>query len=136
MIPAARLLPFAASLVLAACYNPPESGGGRARASASTVAACGKRADDVYLRQNRDEIYRTDNYVGSTRDSPFSGTGLSGITTAGLSGRYARDNLQEACLNSANRPGGDSSDPAAALAPVNGPAAPARPPAKASPTTR
>ncbi len=136
MILAARLLPIAASLMLAACYNPPESSGGRARANAGTVAACGKRADDVYLRQNRDEIYRADNYVGNTRDSPFSGTGLSGITSAGLSGRYARDNIQEACLNSANSPGGDSSDPATVLSPVNGAAAPAKAPVKASPVTR
>ena len=124
------------ALALPACSAPP-SGEGRARASAATIAACSKRADDVYLRQNRDEIYRADNYIGNTRDSPFSSTGLSGITSAGLSGRYARDNIQEACLNSSSGPGGDASDPKAALAPTDRPAsAPAATPARRAPATR
>jgi len=133
MTPAARLLPLIPILALTACYSPPAGGGGRAHASAATIAACGKRADEVYLRQNRDEIYRADTYVGSTRDSPFSGGGQSGITTAGLSGRYARDSYQEACLNSANGPGGDSSDPATALAPAGSPAVS---PPRVAPKTR
>ncbi len=130
MIPA-RVLPLAALLALAACSSPPQSSGGRARASAATLAACRQRADDVYLRQNRDEIYRADTYVGSTRDSPFAGYGQSGITSAGLSGRYARDNIQEACLNNTSPPGSVSSDPAAALAPA--PAAAPLPPRIAPP---
>lgn len=131
MILAARMLPLAALLALAACYTPPAGGGSRARASAGTVAACGKRADDVYLRQNRDEIYRSDTYVSNTRDTPFSGAGFPGDTSAGLPGRYARDNIQQACLNSANSPGGDSSDPATVLAPT-----PAPSPAKVAPARR
>ena len=118
-LPCPRLAWLATLLALGACYDAPSSGGSaRAHASAATVTACRRRADDIYLRQNRDEIYRADNFAGGTRDTPFSSQGLSGITSSGLGGRYARDNLEEACLNSSSGPGGDASDPASAVAPT------------------
>ncbi len=88
----------AALLVLAApgCA-PPEP---RSHASAVERAACRQRADQVYAMQNRDEIYRADTYATSTRDAPFAGGGLAGVTSRGLSGGFSRDQMVEDCLNS------------------------------------
>ena len=93
----------------------------RSRANAATVAACRSRADEVYLKQNRAEIYRSDRYVSEQRDSPFGSVGLPGITSAGLSGRYARDTLQDDCINSTGAAGGNrdsgTTSPATVLVP-------------------
>ena len=67
-------------------------------ASAATVAACRTRTDEVFARQNRYLLSERD-----TRDAPFSTSGDTGITTAGLSSRYARDNLYDSCVG-ANAP--------------------------------
>ena len=67
--------------------------------SAAQKAACRQRADEVYSKQNRAEVYRSDTYLTTTRDSPFATSGLPGITSRGLSGQYARDTLVRDCLN-------------------------------------
>ena len=72
----------------------------RPRASAAQQAACRQRADEVYQKQNRGDVYRSDQYATSTRDAPFASSGLIGVTSSGLSGRYARDKLLDDCLGS------------------------------------
>jgi hypothetical protein len=79
-------------------------------ATAATIAACRSRADEVYDKQNRDQVYRSDTYAGGTRDAPFSSTGLPGITSNGLSGRYARDTLEDDCINGSSANIGASDD--------------------------
>ncbi len=74
--------------------------------SAADRAECRQRADVVFDKQNRAEIYRTDTFAGETRDAPFSTNGLPGITSRGLSGQYERANLLDDCLRS--RAGGIS----------------------------
>ena len=93
------------------CTAPPP----HARASAAAQAACRTHADDVYLRQNRDAIYRADNYTTQQRDTPFAASGMPGLTTTGLSEEYGRDTTMENCLNGM----GNSNTPSAAGYSVN-----------------
>ena len=74
-----------------------------ARADPQVTAACRTRADDVYARQNRADLSRRDQ-----RDSPFSSSGNTGITSAGLGERYARDRMVASCV--AANSGGSTSD--------------------------
>jgi hypothetical protein len=84
--------------VLGAC-SPPPAPVGQARADRQTLDACRQRADEVYERQNRGAIYTsTDN-----RDTPFSGSYVSGITTRGLSAEYGRGNLIADCVRSSGQ---------------------------------
>lgn len=70
------------------------------RAEVAAVSACRARADEVFQRQNRDQVYRVDNYNTDTRDAPFGTSGLKGVTSAGLSQQYGRDNMVQDCLRS------------------------------------
>ena len=54
--------------------------------------ACRKRADQIYNQQNRAALSERD-----TRDTPFATNYVSGITSAGLSSRYDRDDLLAGC---------------------------------------
>ena len=110
-------LVLAALVGLAACQGPPPSRGfsNGGSASAADAQACRQRADEVYLKQNRAELYRSDTYATSGRDSPFSIANLPGVTSRGLSGRYERDNLVSDCLNASGSNGAGS--PAANSAP-------------------
>lgn len=88
--------------LLAGCATAasgPQSGG--PRPSADQVAACRQRADEVYDRQNRAELFRSDTYAGGTRDAMFSGTGSPGASIGQLSARYARDRMVDNCLRGA-----------------------------------
>jgi hypothetical protein len=67
------------------------------------VAACNTRADEVYLRQNRDALYRADTYQTSIRDSPYAGAGLPN-SSEGLAGQYERGQDLRTCLDGANTP--------------------------------
>jgi hypothetical protein len=80
-------------------------------ASAATAAACRQRADEVFSRQNRQDVYNSDTYVSSIRDSPFATSGLPGITSSGLGGRYARDKYLDDCLRNAADKGGSLPPP-------------------------
>lgn len=80
-----------------------------------TIAACQDHADQVYDRLNRGAIYS----VGDN-GAPYSGTGLVGNPTAGLSDRYARDRMVERCVR---------------VAPSGAAVAPSVPPPPASPTS-
>lgn len=76
--------------------GPPPSQAGKAELAA--VSACRDRADQVFERQNREQVYNTDTYRSITRDAPFTTNGLVGVTSAGLSQQYHRDNLVQNCL--------------------------------------
>ena len=71
---------------------------------AAALTACRRRADEIYSKQNRAELYRSDVFATSSRDAPFATTGLPGITSRGLGGAFARDNLVSDCL-AQTRPG-------------------------------
>jgi len=90
---------LAAAATLGACANTYHRPANRAAASQATLAACRTRADEIYLKQNRAEIYQADTYATQTRDSPYGASGLPGITSAGLSGRYAREQMEDDCIN-------------------------------------
>lgn len=104
MIPATRAAALLlAVLTAAACQEPLGTGFGgstRSRASASDLAVCRKRADEIYAQQNRGAVYEADNYATTDRDSPFGSTGISGNTSRGLGAAYQRDQFVDACLNS------------------------------------
>ena len=85
--------------------------------SAADRAECRQRADEVFDKQNRAEVYRTDVFAGSTRDAPFASTGLPGITSRGLSGQYERANLLDDCLRSRGGGSGSGSGGSATPAP-------------------
>lgn len=100
---------FAAGVLTGCGTAAPRS---RAQAAAAAArSACRARADEVFLRQNRGDVYRADTFVSDTRDSPFSTSGLPGITSNGLSGQYQRDNMVSSCVYG----GGGPSGPAATL---------------------
>jgi hypothetical protein len=90
---------LAMGLAASGCYHPSAD---RVHASAATRAACRARADEVYLKQNRAEIYQQDSYTTSTRDSPYAASGLPGITTDGLGGQYQREQMQDDCINASD----------------------------------
>ncbi len=109
---------LAASL-LTGCGTPMQ----RSRSQVVTAAdlsACRARADEIYNKQNRAEVYRSDTFVSDTRDSPFSTSGLPGITSNGLSGLYQHDDLVSSCVNSRGAavasPGAGPSGPASTTA--------------------
>jgi hypothetical protein len=80
-------------------------------AAAVDRAACRHRADEVYALQNRGDRFRADTYATSTRDAPFASTGLPGNPTNGLSASFARQQMENDCLNS--RAGNVGTTPAA-----------------------
>ncbi len=105
--------------MLSGCAAPASP---RNHADAAALAACRQRADQIYERQNRADVYRSDTYETSERDSPFTGAGLNGITSDGLGGRYQHDQFESDCLTSSG-----STAPQTPAVPV-GPPAPAGPP--------
>lgn len=123
-----RPLAIAAVLVgglLAGCSAPQGSAG---TASPAQAAACRQRADEVYERQNRADVYRSDTYASGTRDAMFSSTGSPAAALAGLPGRFARDRMLAECLRGA---AGNVASTPDAPAPATAPAAPvATPPAR------
>ncbi len=97
-VPAACVL---ALLALAACARPPAPG--RAEATPAQRTACRQRVDEVYLQQNRGELYRSDNYVSGSRDTPFS-TSAQPNFGSGLGAQYSREQALEDCLNASSGP--------------------------------
>lgn len=99
-VPRAAVIFLLAGATLAGCAAP-SSG---PSASAAQIAACRQRADQVYDRQNRADVYRADTYAGGTRDAMFSGTGSPGASALGLSARFARERMVDDCLRGAAGP--------------------------------
>ena len=58
----------------------------------AALNACRARADAVYNQQNRSALSERDQ-----SETPFSTNYVSGITSAGLGARFARDNLVDQC---------------------------------------
>ncbi len=109
-LPGVSLLAGLALAGLTACSHPIGSTADRAGATPKAMAACRQRADQVFERQNRGEVYRSDMYAGGERDSPFAATGMSGNPGAGLPARYARETMVDDCLNAASGNPGVSPD--------------------------
>jgi hypothetical protein len=121
-----------ALFALAGCSNPIGSPSPRATASERAMTACRQRADEVFDRQNRNAVFRSDEYVASQRGAPYASTGLglSRDPSAGLSDQYARDVILDDCLNStAERPGA-TPDSAAESGTAGPPATAPRPPGR------
>ncbi len=85
----AGLAAAALSLALAGCSTatPPS------HADQAAASACEKQADQTFLTQNRYLLSERDQ-----RDTPFSTSGLPGITSNGLGQRYGRDEQLAGCL--------------------------------------
>jgi hypothetical protein len=101
-------------IAVACCTGPPHPAD---RADQAAIAACRSRADEVYLKQNRDLVSRQERI-----DSPLSSSGVDTLNTAGLAGRYERDSLFDACIKGVQ----------AQTAPQQRPPAAQNPPAAAS----
>ncbi len=92
--PTSRVLPLMILplLALSQCAPPPPPVG-QARADAETLAACRQHADDVYNRQNRNQIYTITN-----PNVPYSTSYAPGVTDRGLADRYAHENMVNDCV--------------------------------------
>lgn len=111
-----RLVPVLLAVGVAGCAVPGGSGGGGG--GASSTAACRARADEVYGRQNRADLYRADQYAAGGKDAPFGGGGH--MNAPSLSARFAREQLVDNCLASRPGPAGpvqDAPEPAGAAVP-------------------
>jgi hypothetical protein len=87
-----RIVPAtAAALLLAGCAFPAPTQ--QSRANQATLAACRQRAEEVYVSQNRDLIYRND-----TSSTPYSAGPNTGIPTQGLSSLYAHERVIDDCV--------------------------------------
>lgn len=89
------------------------AGSQRSPSDIAALTACRQRADEVYAKQNRAEVYMNDTFATSGRDSPYSTTALPGVTTRGLSGQYERDTMVSDCLAGTGAATGVSTKPAA-----------------------
>jgi hypothetical protein len=67
-------------------------------AAAIDRATCRQRAEQVFQMQNPEDVYRSDTYATSTRDTPFTGQGLANVPSRGLSSQYERDQMFSDCL--------------------------------------
>jgi len=90
------------------------------QARTADVNACRERADQVFTRQNRDHVYRVDDYNTDTRDSPFATNGVKGVTSAGLPQQFNRDTMVQNCL----RGSGAAAAPASRDLQTTGPTSP------------
>jgi hypothetical protein len=85
------------------------------------MAACRQRADEVWERNNRGEIYRADVYASGTRDAMFSSSGSPNLGIRELQGRFARDRMYNDCLRAvAGNVGSDPDTAAPAVAATGG----------------
>ena len=84
---------------LAGCAGPrPQTA--QTRASAAARASCQASTEQAFNRQNRYLLSERD-----TTDAPFSSSGVTGITTRGLTQRYDYETDLQSCLSS-SRAGG------------------------------
>ncbi len=72
------------------------------RASAAASAACRANTEESFNRQNRYMLSERD-----TTDAPFSTSGVTGITTRGLTQRYDYDTQLASCLSASGNSGGN-----------------------------
>jgi hypothetical protein len=88
-----RLAPLLALGIFVGCTPAPPP----TRSQVAARAACRAESEATYNRQNRDLLSARD-----TTDTPFSTSGFSGNTTAGLSREYAREQFLDNCLKGNN----------------------------------
>ncbi len=99
---------------LAACDGPQSATSvGDAKTDAAILAACRQRANEMYDRRNRAEIYAPQ-YGGN---SPLSGTYTDVGVNRGLSSQFAFEQMVRDCVRTANV----SNAPAAAGVPGSPP---------------
>jgi len=91
------LWPIACAASLSACDRPTPSTGD-AKTDAAILQACRQRANEVYDRRNRAEIYAPQ-YGGS---SPLSGTYTDVGINRGLSAQFAFEQMVRDCVRSSN----------------------------------
>jgi hypothetical protein len=97
------------SLLAAGCTRAPPP----TRSQASLRTACRAQSEAAYNRQNRALLSTRD-----TTDTPFSTSGVSGITTNGLSREYDREVYLDNCLRGAGDAATPSGDGTAFQGPV------------------
>jgi hypothetical protein len=94
------------AVALSACDSGPQTG--QAQADAQTAAACRQRANEIYDRQNRADIYAPN----SSANSPFSANYTPDNPSRGLSQLYAHDQLVSNCVRNTGT-GSERSQPPA-----------------------
>ena len=107
-----RPLPLFVPLVLVAiagCAGPASQS--PTRASAAATATCRASTEASFNRQNRYLLSER-----NTTDSPFSTSGIPGITTRGLTQRYQYDTQLASCLAAS----GGAAQPASQPSPPTG----------------
>ena len=94
-----RLPPLCLALaLLAGCTPLPQTAS--TRSSAAAQASCRASTEQSFNRQNRYMLSERD-----TTDAPFSTSGVTGITTRGLTQRYDYDTQLAACLSESGNSG-------------------------------
>ncbi len=91
----ALVRPAALALMLAGCAGQAPAPNHADQAAASF---CERQADQTFYAQNRYLLSERDQ-----RDTPFSTSGLPGVTSNGLSQRYGRDEQLAGCLKENNQ---------------------------------
>ncbi len=92
-MPFNRLAPLSASLIILAALSSCAPRSPAAEAERAATLACRRQADQVYLKQNRFLLSQRD-----TTATPFSSSGSSGVTSAGLGQAYGRDEMVQSCM--------------------------------------
>ena len=72
--------------------------------SPAQQAACRTRTEQVYISQNRGELYRNDTYATGSSATPYAGTGIASNTNDQLGARYAYQRMLNDCYNSSPDP--------------------------------
>ena len=88
-----RVFALLTALAIAGCDSPAPPTG-QAQADAATVSACRQRANEVFDRQNRGQIYSPQSQV----NSPFSANFTPSDSTRGLSQLFAHDQMINDCI--------------------------------------
>ncbi len=90
---------------LAGCNPGPRPQTAAGRSNAAAVASCRASTESSFNRQNRYLLSER-----NTTDSPFSTSGVTGITTRGLTERYDYDTQLASCLSQSGASGGGNLD--------------------------
>lgn len=91
--------PLLAVLPLIGCQSPaPAPRNSQASMDAAILETCRQRANEIYDKQNRAEIY-SPQYNANT---PLSGTYVDSALTRGLSARYAYEQMVQQCVRTAS----------------------------------
>lgn len=88
----------AVSLLAAAGCSAFPAAPRRADVTPQQAASCKERAEQIYLQQNRADIYRADVYTSNLRDSPYSASLLDGVPSRGLSNQFQHQQMYDDCL--------------------------------------